>query len=452
MAGREDYEGLSAIATELQTTRWLAAPPSALVKQVESTKNRFRKGWASDTLRTLEGELNDAINAFDLHKARQLRERWNFIAKDAELAEDDPILERAALAFEWLKEQDLREANERAFQDHLDELENALDKRAERTVLDQAYHSAKQYGREIPPMLEGRYHTCIADEENKRNRRRRVIAAGIVAASILLIAIIFSSTYQSYQTKKLEEAVASLQKMLDGDQISEARTFLDNLSEKDNRMASQPEIVSLRTKLVAVEKKEQERARRFQQALQEAEAEAPELLKSPAIERAESLARKPREWDAIERVVEKRRDLIRQAKTHSKEAFEERINELTKQVRKLEELPSNSRSSLAAKNLLSKLQVEFTQLRPDSHKYGQGLHEQAESLATRLESVRFSMERNQQQMELEYKLGATLVQPKEFENYLVALEDYIIEKSSPIPNEPLILNSPQKKSLYGKAS
>src|SRR5439155_24604808 len=171
-------------------------------------------------------------------------------------------------------------------------------------------------------------------------------------------------------------------------------------------------------------KKEQERARRFQQALQEAEAEAPELLKSPAIERAESLARKPREWDAIERVVEKRRDLIRQAKTHSKEAFEERINELTKQVRKLEELPSNSRSSLAAKNLLSKLQVEFTQLRPDSHKYGEGLHEQAEALATRLESVRFSMERNQQQMELEYKLGATLVQPKEFENYMVALEDY----------------------------
>src|SRR5439155_4059835 len=299
-------EGLAAIAAELQTTRWLAAPPSALVKQVESTKNRFRKGWASDTLRTLEGELNDAINAFDLHKARQLRERWNFIAKDAELAEDDPILERAALAFEWLKEQDLREANERAFQDNLDELENALDKRAERTVLDQAYHSAKQYGREIPPMLESRYHTCIADEENKRNRKRRLIAAGIVAASILLIAIIFSWTYQSYQTKKLEEAVASLQKMLDGDQISEARTFLDNLSEKDNRMASQPEIVSLRTKLVAVEKKEQERARRFQQALQEAEAEAPELLKSPAIERAESLARKPREWDAIERVGEKR--------------------------------------------------------------------------------------------------------------------------------------------------
>jgi hypothetical protein len=34
------------------------------------------------------------------------------------------------------------------------------------------------------------------------------------------------------------------------------------------------------------------------------------------------------------------------------------------------------------------------------------------------------MERNQQQMELEYKLGATLVQPKEFENYLMALEDY----------------------------
>ena len=48
---------------------------------------------------------------------------------------------------------------------------------------------------------------------------------------------------------------------------------------------------------------------------------------------AESLARKPREWDAIERVVEKRRELIQQAKTHSKEALEERMNELTKQIR-----------------------------------------------------------------------------------------------------------------------
>lgn len=424
LTGQEDYEDLAAISSELQSPLWLSAPPSNLVKQIEGAKDRLRKGWVSGRLRNLEGQLNDAINVFDLQRARQLREEWSLIARDAELAEGDPIMERAVLAFKWLKDQEVREANDYAFQDNLDELENALDNRAERAVLDRAFHSAKQFGREIPAGLEGRYQRRIAEEENTRSRKRKLAAGGIVAGSVLVLALISFWAYQSHQTNKLENAADSLEKMLDGEQISEARSFLDNLSEKENHTANHPRIVALKTKLMALEQKERDRVRRFQLALQEAEAEPPDAVKSPAVEKAESLAKKPREWDALAKLEDKRRDLIQQAKMHSKEAFDDRINELTKQVRKLEELPSSSRSALAAKNLLSKLQVAITQLRPESHKFGKSSFEQTEALATRLESVRLSMERNQQQLDLEYKLTATLAQPQEFDNYVAALQAY----------------------------
>lgn len=251
----QDYKGLAAIATELQTTAWLSSPPAALVNRVESTKNRFRKSWSSGMLRTLEGELNDAINAFDVERARQIREKWNFIAKDAELPDDDATMQKAALAFEWLKEQELRQANEHAFLDSLDVLEMALDKRRPREVVDQAYYSVMQYERELPPTLESRYRAYIAEEESKRRRKRNLIGAAIVTGSILLLAITFTWAYQSYQAKKLNDAVASLEKMLDDEQVPEARAFLDNLTEKDNATATRPEMLSLKSKLLGMEKR-----------------------------------------------------------------------------------------------------------------------------------------------------------------------------------------------------
>src|SRR6266851_5143854 len=423
----QDYEGLAAISSELETSPWLMVPPPALVKQVDGAKNRFRQTWASGTLKSLEAELNEAINSHDLDKAKSLREKWNCVVKDAELPEGDPLLTRSALAFNWLAEQELNQANERAFQDSLDDLENALDNKAETGVVERAYHTVKQYEREIPPSLESRFRLRMDQEAGKRARKQRLLIGGIAAASLLFVAAIIGWAFQAVQTKKTDEAVASLEKMLEEDHLQDARAFLDNLSEKESRTAQQPEVLALKSKLVAQENKERERARQFQQALKEAEAESGDVLHSPALSRAESLAKKAREWDALEKIADKRRAFGQQAKLEAAGAFQARINDLAMQIQKLEDLPPSARASQTAKTLLNKLQIEVSRLGPESKQYNAELRNQADLLVSRLDATRLSIERSQLELDLESKLSAALLPPKGFENYVTAMEKYCNE-------------------------
>jgi hypothetical protein len=250
---------------------------------------------------------------------------------------------------------------------------------------------------------------------------------GIAAASILLVAAITVWAFQAVQAKNTEDAVASLEKMLEGDQLQDARAYLDNLTEKESRTAQQPEIVALKSKLVAQENKERERARQFQQALKEAEGESGAVLHSPALARAESLAKKAREWDALEKITDKRRAFGQQAKLEAAGAFQARINDLAKQIQKLEELPPSARASQTAKTLLNKLQIEVSRLGPESNQYSAELRNQADLLVSRLDAARLSIERSQLELDLEGKLGAALLQPKGFENYVIAMEKYCNE-------------------------
>lgn len=422
LADREDYESLSAIAAELQSTVWLSALPSALVRQVEGTKNRLRKGWASNTLRNLEGELNEAINTFDLQKARELREKWKFIAKDADLAEGDPILERASLAFEWLKDQDIREANNKAFQDHLDELENSLDKGAAKPVIDQAYRSAMEYGREIPPAVESRYRSYVAEQEAKRNRQRRILTIVAAVGSLLVLGLIALWAYDAHQTRKVEEAVASLKKMLDGNQIVEARSFLDKLEDRDNHTSTNPQIIELRTKLIELEKKEQERARQFWQALEKAKEEEPLILKSPGIEEAERKARTDREWKALQEVVDKRKLLIEERLKAEKKSFQDRINDLDKQIQALSQLAAKSSNMEMLNTELSRLQMEFARILEAGK--GANFPDRLDQLRRRLDDTQFVIKRKEGQRKLEKEISSALVQPDDFVAYSLALAKY----------------------------
>jgi hypothetical protein len=418
LARREDYEQLAAIATEMQSTVWLSAPPGTLVKQVESTKNRFRKAWASNALRNLEAELSDAINVFDIPRARQVRDKWGLIARDAELAENDPILQRASRSFEWLKNQDIKEANERAFQDNLDELENAVEKAAPRAVVDQVYHSVMQYGRGIPAVLESRYRAYLAEQEKKRNRKRNLITMVTATGALLVIAIISWSVYQSYQTKKLDDAKASLENMSAADKIKEAREFFDKLPEETK---IQPEILQLEKELVRREKNEQERERKFWKAFKEAEDELVEVIESPAVKRAESLAKKNREWITLEELVEKRRQRKRQDESQTRQTFQDRIRDEEKLIQNLEDLVRRGKYP-EAQTLLNKLQQDTPQLEVEAKKYG--LLGQVDALAPRLEIARGRLTRNQVQVDLESKLSVTLAQPNGFESYVDALRTY----------------------------
>jgi hypothetical protein len=422
-----DYEGLAALSEELRTTSWIMPVSQSLIKQVETAKGQFRKSWATSTLKSLEAELNEAINAFDVPKARSLRDKWKSLMKDAGLPEGDPLLARANLAFVWVGQQEGRQAKEHAFQDNLDELEAALNKNDSAAVLEQVYHSALEYGRPIPAALESRYRLHLEDLQRKRTFKQRLIAGVGIVTLVLVAALIGVWVSQSNKQKNVDDAVAKMKEMLNADQISETRTFFDTLQEKDSQTAGHPEVTALKTRLIAAEKGEQDRARRFREALKEAEAEPADLAQSPALEKAKSLAKKVLEWDALQKIVEARQGSARQSKLQAERAFQDRIDDVNKQLQKLEELPVSSRASQTSRDLLAQLQLRVSQMQKDADRHGSALRNNLDGLISRVEAVRLSIERSQLQVDLEKRLTASLRHDKAFEAYSTAMEKYCKE-------------------------
>jgi hypothetical protein len=424
---RGDYEGLAARAEELRATSWVSPAPQSLVKQVENAQGQFRKSWASNTLKSMEAELNDAISAFDVTKARTIRDKWHFLLKDADLPQDDAIVARANVAFEWLSEQERRQATDRAFQDSLDDLESALDKKEAPELLERAYYSALGYGKTIPASLESRYRGRLDDLQDKRIQKRRLIVGAGIAAFVLVVGLIAVGVYRSVKQQKIEDAVAALKKMLDADQLSESRAFLEDLEKNEPQTTRHSELMALRTRLIDAEKREQVRARRFREALKEAEDESPDLGSSLAFERAGALAKKNFEWDALNKAKESRKELFRQGKLGEERAFAKRIDNLNEDLQKLEILPARAQADQAARNLLDKLRDRVSQMQKEADKHGAKAREKVDALIFRLDALRLSIERSQLKVELENKLTASLRRDKDFEAYTSVMEKYCKE-------------------------
>ncbi len=427
LSRRGDYEGLAVLSEELRTTSWIMPVPQSLIKQVETGKGQFRKSWATTTLKSLEAELNAATSTFDVAKARSLRDKWNILLRDADLPQADPIVARANMAFEWLADQERRQATERAFQDSLDDLESALDKNCEPELLERAYYSASGYGRVIPTALEARYRGRLEDLQRKRIQKQRLFVGAGAAAAVLVAALIGVWVNQSNKQRNVDDAVASMKKMLDADQIPQARTFLDDLEEKDSQTARHPEVMGLKTRLIEAEKREQDRARRFREALKEAEAEAPEMVPSPALERAKSLAKRVLEWDAVQKVMESRQGFARQSKLQGDRAFQDRIEDVNKQLQKVEELPAKAQAEQGSREVLARLRDRVFQMQKEGDKHGAEIRDKVDRLIFRLDAVGLAIERSQSQVDLEKKLTASLRGDKSFKTYTETLEKYCKE-------------------------
>ena len=98
-----------------------------------------------------------------LNQGRTLHTRWQDLAFTAALRTDDPLLEQAAPALEWLEETDRREARDSSYQDGVAALESALHRQRPREVLEHLYESLARLGEPLPPDLQTRYERRLVE-------------------------------------------------------------------------------------------------------------------------------------------------------------------------------------------------------------------------------------------------------------------------------------------------
>jgi tetratricopeptide (TPR) repeat protein len=187
-ARRLDAEALVGLVHELQHTPWTQRPPESLVQYITAMSEGSNRQHARNQLQELGGALHDALAAQDHDQVRALAARWRLLAAEAQLVPGvDPLWLRAEPALRWLTRVDRRLAQEKAFQEALNELERALGRNISSEDLGQCYQAVLRFKRDVDPDLVQRYRARLAWLETMESWRERLILAATFAIGTLAL-------------------------------------------------------------------------------------------------------------------------------------------------------------------------------------------------------------------------------------------------------------------------
>lgn len=238
-------ETIRALEEELTKAVWLQPPPESLIQSVQTLREEVSRQIARQELTELNRELHEAWEKFDVAEARRVRTAWYQMAELARLAEDDPLRQEAAPAFQWLEEEDQKEKEEEAYRKALTNLERALDREEKSlTKLRKLYREATRTDQDLPEYLQRAYQLHVAQLERVAKWRmvRNMTITLLTAVGVTLLAGWGLSTYRNYSqyrqtTQTLQNLLSFVEKTSDRLKVlralQEAQSLVDQL-EKDS--------------------------------------------------------------------------------------------------------------------------------------------------------------------------------------------------------------------------
>ena len=270
------FEKLSGLDEELRNPDWLTPPAKGIVKQVNDMLAALRRQQARQELQRLEPSLVAAFAAFDVVQGRQIREEWQRCAKIALLPPDDPLLASVQPALNWLQEQDQQERDQAAYEEALAGLSRALDKGANRLVLEQKYHALMSLGQGIPDELRLRLEERLAWQAQVTARRQKLKLSAIAIILLMVIGIgVFAYRSAAYRSQ-VDAHVATLRGMIDNKELVEAERHLTKLEAESPSIAAEPPIRKLAVELKTAQQADEKRVAEFRQLLDSARREGVE--------------------------------------------------------------------------------------------------------------------------------------------------------------------------------
>lgn len=196
---RDDLDRLMLLWTEVQQTAWVERPPEPFVRklaQVVSERNHLR---LRRDLEALARDLSSAYLVQDIGRARELRDRWNQLAQQANLSPVDPMMRSVAPTFQWLSVQDRKESSLAEFQQAVSNLEQALGRDASGPELEERYGEVTSYRRAISAGLQKRYEDRLEYLHARAKRREHIILMATFSLGLIALLgfIIFLLTRKS---------------------------------------------------------------------------------------------------------------------------------------------------------------------------------------------------------------------------------------------------------------
>lgn len=343
---------LASLQEELQSPDWVVPPAKTLLKQVSDSLAVLRRQQAREELRALEPELMAAFAAFDVQRGRQIRETWRKLADVAALPDSDPLIQMVTPALQWLEEQDQQEQTQAAYEAAVAGLTVALDKGANRLVLEERYHALLAVGLGIPDELKDRLELRLKQLDRDKSRALQVRIAGVVLAASLLVALGVFIVSNARFRSQVQSQVTVLRTLLDEKQLPDAAAQLTKLETEYPRLAAAPEIQEIKGELTVAQQKDAVRQVEFNTLIATARRDGVDQASFKSIPLALDALSKA--WDVAVYTSEKAEvkdvsKLVEERQTNLQQFMDERFTtDLTKRSEEFDGLKDAPLDNLAA--------------------------------------------------------------------------------------------------------
>ncbi|WP_422923597.1 hypothetical protein [Singulisphaera sp. PoT] len=430
-----DVTALEAIVRELETVAWTAPLAEARVNSARSALASARKQQARNQLGKLAEDLQRAHAGEDTARGRQIRSRWLALAEMAALSPGDPLEGEAQAGLDWLRRQDRREEEERAYQEAMLDLQDVLEHGGDRRTLNEAEEGVIRFGRGLPKDIQAAVKERYRELGKSERRKFRTIVTGIAAALLVFAGLIAWSSAAGNRLRTIEQTASKIEEMLEAGQLKEARQALEQLEKTYPGASETKACEAVTNRLAGAEKDEDGRVDRFNKALKAAQDAPLDEEAPPALATARMAARLPGEKAALERVEGDRKALGAKMRGEADEALQSRLRELSEKLEAAERLVAQLPKSNETREALGGLRIHVTTLRNEAEKASPEPKAQALAWIARLEKAESALAGNsdrERMVELVREKATAMITSGDAAPFAEACEAYVVK----FPGDP----------------
>jgi len=267
-----DLPAIAQLVHEVRSREWITPPPDALAKRIADAHQQICAKQARRQLEALGRELTEAYADCDVKRARKIREQWKACAAVGIVRSDDPLLEMAAPALQWLSEQDRQDREQHEYEDALAALEAALDAAASQQELERLTHAVLRFEQGLSETLEQRLQNRFANLETAKRRKTTIALTSIVMFVLLLAGLTVWAFHFYGRSRLLASHDKNLTELIEARRLEAARSYAEDVRQNAPALYGTPDIQNRIKALETAELEEQTRRERFTQLLQDARA------------------------------------------------------------------------------------------------------------------------------------------------------------------------------------
>ena len=348
--------------------------------------------------------LLDACNADDVARANAARQQLESLRFDWTQLVTPDIGHRVTEAIAWLDEQNEAAEKRHRFQRLTAQLERLLDEEAAPSELERVYAAMERLELPVPAVIDRRYRARIETASLQKARKYRLAFAVILA---LLIGSGMGIGYyirESSRQRLTQAAVAKIKELIHEKNFQGAREVYETTVREHPWAASRPALEAAKQQLQMQESQhrtaEEERRRKFETALAEAQAPGAAFSDRTALRTAAELARTAEEKQLVEKVKRDRERQRLETRKRADERFLSVYDRLEKEIRQMESALEADPTTMVPELKVDRVSNDLTSLLVESSRASHTLRDQAEVLKRRIRSIRDELRMRKRRREL----------------------------------------------------